>query len=452
MKTIFEPFRVKMVEPIKMTTSEQRAVILKEAGHNLFLVHSNDVIIDLLTDSGTGAMSSNQWAGVMTGDESYAGSPTFYRFEKTVQELTGYKHIIPTHQGRAAEKILFNLLPHSGKITISNSHFDTTRANIEFVGNKAIDIPCKEATDPSLEAPFKGNMDVDALQKLLKDHPSSDIAAVIMTITNNSRGAQPASLENIRQVSKLCRSAKVPFFIDACRFAENAYLIKTREPGQKDRTTREIAEDIFRLADGATMSGKKDGMANMGGFLALNDDQWAEKAKQLLILMEGFPTYGGLSGRDLEAFTIGILEALDEDYLKYRIRSIEYTVEKLKSAGVPMVLPAGGHAVYLDAAAFLSHIPKEQFPGVSLAGALYITGGIRTSEIGSLMFGKKDHVHSGPELVRLAFPRRSYTQSHTDYVCEVVIEVFKNRKSLKGLKLNYQGPFLRHFTARLVPV
>jgi tryptophanase len=450
-KTIIEPFRIKMVEPIRMTTRAEREEMLHRAGYNPFLLRAEDVIIDLLTDSGTGAMSSAQWAGIMEGDESYAGAKSFFRFKKVVQELTGAKHVIPTHQGRAAERILFSVVGGPGKLIPNNAHFDTTRANIEATGAVAQNLPTAEFSQPQLIAPFKGNMNIDGLKRFIDEHGSEKIPLVMTTITNNTGGGQPVSLENLRAVSKICRAARIPFFIDACRFAENAYFIKMREPGQEKRSVREISQEIFRLADGATMSGKKDGLVNMGGFLTLNDDTWAEAARNMLILTEGFPTYGGLSGRDLEAYAVGLEEVLNEDYLKYRIRSVQYTGEKLTAAGVPLVLPTGGHAVYIDAAAFLPHIPREQFPGQALACELYNAGGIRGCEIGSVMFGGTKP-YAGLELVRLALPRRVYTQSHMDYVCEIIIDVFKNRKSIRGMKMTYQAKALRHFTANFEPL
>jgi tryptophanase len=454
MKTIIEPFRIKMVEPIKLTTRQQRLKILEEAGFNLFLIKSDDVMIDLLTDSGTGAMSASQWGGVMIGDESYAGSPSFYRFKETVEDLTGFSHIIPTHQGRAAERILFNVVGGAGKFIPNNAHFDTTRANIEFVGSVAQDFPTDEAKITGTEAPFKGNMNTQALKKYILDKGPENIPLIMMTVTNNTGGGQPVSLANLRETSEICRSNKIPFFLDACRFAENAFFIKQREKGQESRSVKEICQEMFRLADGATMSGKKDGLVNMGGFLALNNNSWAEQARNLLILTEGFPTYGGLSGRDLEAYAIGLKEVLDEDYLKYRIRSVQYTGEKLTAAGVPIMLPTGGHAVYIDALNFLPEIPREHLPGQALACELFLSGGIRGCEIGTVMFGKSktNEPYQGLELVRLALPRRVYTQSHMDYVCEIIIDVFKNRKNISGFNITYEAPTLRHFTARFKPL
>lgn len=453
MATIIEPFRIKSVEPLNFTTQEERREILKNAHHNLFLVHSDHVLIDLLTDSGTAAMSAKQWAGIMVGDESYAGSPSFFRFEAMTRKITGYKHIIPTHQGRAAEKILFSLLGGNGKYFVSNTHFDTTRGNIEYSGAEAVDFLTEAGKTPQLIADFKGNMDTVALEAFIQEKGAANIPLCIMTITNNSGGGQPVSMENIRETAALCRKYGIRFFIDACRFAENSYFIKLREKGYADKSVLEIAQETFALADGCTMSAKKDALVNTGGFLALGDDELALEAKNLLIITEGFPTYGGLAGRDLEAIAQGLEEVLDEDYLRYRLRSIEYMGEKLSAAGVPMILPTGGHAIYLDANAFLPQIPAKELPGVALANALYLEGGIRGVEIGSLMFGKYDadggHVAPPMELVRLAIPRRVYTQSHIDYVCEVIIAVFGKREQYSGYHINYQAPLLRHFTAQL---
>ncbi len=450
--TIIEPFRIKTVEPIHFTTWEHRTEALAAAGHNLFLLRGDDVLIDLLTDSGTGAMSSYQWAGMMQGDESYAGARSFYRFEETVRRLTGFKHVIPTHQGRAAERILFGNVCKPGFVVPNNTHFDTTRANVEYRGAQALDLPCAEAHQPALIAPFKGNMDVEALQRTLAELGRARVPLVMLTITNNSGGGQPVSMANIRAVSAICRAQGVPFFLDACRFAENALFIKLREPGYADKTPTEIAREIFSYADGCTMSAKKDGMANIGGFLALNDDALAQRCKDMLILTEGFPTYGGLAGYDLEAIAVGLEEVLHEDYLRYRLRSIAYLGEKLDAAGVPFMKPTGGHALYLDAAALLHHIPAAQYPAQALAVALYQEGGIRSVEIGSVMFGR---VHTDGseepaalELVRLAFPRRVYTQSHVDYVAEVITYVARQAPALRGMRILWQPPHLRHFTAR----
>jgi tryptophanase len=457
MKTIIEPFRIKTVEPLRVTTRAERERILADAGCNLFNVRAEDVLIDLLTDSGTSAMSARQWAGLIDGDESYAGARSFYRFERTVRELTGFKHIIPTHQGRASEKILFEILGGPGKVIPNNTHFDTTRANIEISGAEAADLPVKEALDPSLIRDFKGNMDITALERLLKQHGPARIPLVMMTVTNNSCAGQPVSMGCIRRVSELSRSYGIPFFIDACRFAENAWFIKQREPGCKGRSVKQLAQEMFSYADGCTMSGKKDGLVNIGGFLAMNDDALAQKARNILIVTEGFPTYGGLAGRDLEAFAQGLEEVVDEDYLKYRVRSVAYVVEKLDALGVPVFKPAGGHAIYLDAAAFLPHVPAREYPGQALACALYLEGGIRACEIGSVMFGRDDpgtgeFQPARLEMVRLAIPRRVCTQSHMDYVVECVGEVFARRDAIRGVRIAWEPPILRHFTARFEPL
>lgn len=453
MQTIIEPFKIKSVEPIHFTTKEQRINLLKEAHFNSFLLKSDDVIIDLLTDSGTSAMSSNQWAGIMQGDESYAGSPSFFRFEVQVQKITGMPIVIPTHQGRAAEKILFSILGGKGKYFVSNTLFDTTRANIEFSGAEGVDLLCEEGKHISTPASFKGNMDTDALRKFIIEKGAENIPLCIVTVTNNSGGGQPVSMENVREVRKICTDFGVPLFIDACRFAENCYFIKLREKGYENKSIPEIVSELFSYGDGCTMSAKKDAFANIGGFLAMHDKNLAQRCRNLLVITEGFPTYGGLAGRDLEAIAIGLEEVMDENYLHYRIRSIEYITEKLVNAGVPVMQPGGGHAVYLDAKEFLSHIPVNQYPGQALVGALYIEGGIRGVEIGSLMFGKYDDNHNlmpAPmELVRLAIPRRVYTQSHIDYVSEVIIEVYNKRKEIVGLKIVEEAPMLRHFTAKL---
>ena len=456
MHTIIEPFRIKSVEPIYFNSKEERIRILEDAFYNPFLIHSNDVLIDLLTDSGTSAMSSNQWGGIMRGDESYAGSPSFFRFQKAVQDITGMPLVIPTHQGRASEKILFSILGGKGKYFISNTFFDTTRANIEFSGAEAIDLLCEEGKFPSVPAPFKGNLDTELLKQCIIEKGAANIPLCMLTITNNSGGGQPVSMQNIQEVKKICSEYKIPLFIDACRFAENAWFIKIREKGYADTPVPEIVKEIFSYADGCTMSAKKDAFANIGGFLAMHDADLAQLCRNLLVITEGFPTYGGLAGRDLEAIAIGLQEVMDEHYLEYRIRSIEYLTEKLMAAGVPVMQPAGGHAVYLDAKQFLSHIPVDQYPGEALVGALYIEGGIRSVEIGSLMFGKYadsgELIPAALELVRLAIPRRVYTQSHIDYVAEVIIEVFKNRKNIKGLRIIEESPVLRHFTVKLTPV
>lgn len=456
MKTIIEPFRIKSVEPIYFNTTKQRTKLIKNAHYNPFLLKSEDVMIDLLTDSGTSAMSSEQWAGIMRGDESYAGSPSFLRFEKTVREITGMPNIIPTHQGRAAEKIIFSILGGKGKYFIANTLFDTTRANIEFSGATGIDLLCDEGKHPTIAAPFKGNMDTKALRAEITQKGAENIPMVIITVTNNSGGGQPVSMHNIKEVKKICTEFNIPFFIDACRFAENSYFIKMREPGYQTKSVQEIAFEMFSMADGCTMSAKKDAFANIGGFLAMHDSELATKCRNVLIITEGFPTYGGLAGRDLEAISIGLKEVMSEDYLHYRIRSMEYLTEKLAEAGVPVMQPAGGHAVYLDAKQFLNHIPVDQYPGQALACALFVAGGIRSCEIGSLMFGKYDIdgklIPAQLELVRLAIPRRVYTQSHIDYVAEVIIEVFQNRGALKGMKIMEEAKLLRHFTAKLEPL
>lgn len=456
MKTIIEPFKIKSVEPISFTTKEERVSILQQAYYNPFLIRAEDVIIDLLTDSGTSAMSSSQWAGIMMGDESYAGSKSFFHFEKTVKKITGMKHIIPTHQGRAAEKILFSILGGKGKYFVSNTLFDTTRANIEFSGAEGVDFICEEGKHPEIPAPFKGNMDTVSLNQFIREKGAENIPLCILTITNNSGGGQPVSMANIREVRKICREHHIPLFIDACRFAENAYFIKLREEGYSGKSVPEIAEEMFSYADGATMSAKKDAFANIGGFLAMHDDELAAQCRNLLVITEGFPTYGGLAGRDLEAIAIGLEEVMDEHYLKYRIQSIEYLSKKLIYAGVPVMQPAGGHAVYLDAKSFLNHVPVEQYPGQALVGALYVEGGIRSVEIGSLMFGKygaNGQLIPAPlELVRLAIPRRVYTQSHIDYVAEVIIDVYEKKSEIKGFKILEEPPMLRHFTAKLAPV
>jgi tyrosine phenol-lyase len=441
---IIEPFRIKSVEPIRWTTRAQREQMLKAAAYNLFLLSADDVLIDLLTDSGTGAMSTYQWAGIMEGDESYAGSRSYTHFRDSIQEIFGYKHVIPTHQGRAAERILFHCMVKKGDVVPNNTHFDTTRANLENAGGEAMDLVIAEGKQPSVIHPFKGNMDVAALEETIARVGRERIPLVMLTVTNNSGGGQPVSMENARAVSKVCGKHGIPLYFDACRFAENAYFIKTREPGYANKTPKQIAQEMFALGDGCTMSAKKDGMANIGGFLCTNDDLLAQQEKDLLILTEGYPTYGGLAGRDLEAIAIGIQEACDEDYLKYRIASTAYLGNHLHEEDVPIVMPPGGHAIYLDAAAFLPHIPKEEFPGVALGGELYLEGGIRSVEIGSLMFGAAAKM----ELVRLAIPRRTYTQSHIDYVIEAILAVWHKRESIRGLKLTYEPKVLRHFTAR----
>lgn len=452
MKTIIEPFKIKSVEPIRFTTKEERTGIIKKAGYNPFLIHADDVLIDLLTDSGTAAMSSKQWAGIMDGDESYAGSKSFYRFEEAVQKITGKKYIIPTHQGRAAEKILFFITGGKGKFIPNNTHFDTTRANIEFTGAEATDLLNETGKHPEIRADFKGDMDVEKLKMFITEKGAENIPLVMLTVTNNSGGGQPVSMRNIKEVKEVCKKFGIPLFLDACRFAENAYFIKLREKGYESKTPLEIAQEMFSFADGVTMSAKKDGIANIGGFLALNDDDLATQCRNLLIVTEGFPTYGGLAGRDLEAVAQGLEEVLDEHYLQYRIKSTAYLGEKLAAEGVPIIEPPGGHAIYIDAKRFLPNVPPEQFPGQSIVAELFIEGGIRAVEIGSVMFGKYDKkgklIPPPMELVRLAIPRRVYTQSHIDYVLEVIIEVFKRRESLKGYKIIYEAPMLRHFTAK----
>lgn len=445
--TIIEPFRIKSVEPIRCTSRAERERLLRAAHYNLFLLHSDDVLIDLLTDSGTGAMSNAQWAAVMRGDESYAGSPSFDRFRDSVQSIFGYKHVIPTHQGRAAERILFGTMCKKGDVVPNNTHFDTTRANIEFTGAEAVDLPTPESREPGHHYPFKGNMDVEALEQLIVRTGRERIPLVMLTITNNSGGGQPVSMENARAVAAVCRRHGIPFYFDACRFAENAWFIKTREPGFAQKTPLQIAQEMFALGDGCTMSAKKDGMANIGGFLCTNDDALAQQERDLLILTEGYPTYGGLAGRDLDAVAVGLQEALQEDYLNYRIASIAYLGNHISAQGVPIVQPPGGHAIYLDARAFLPHVPPEQFPGVALANELYLEGGIRSVEIGTLMFAKSARM----DLVRLAIPRRVYTQSHIDYVVEVILEVWNRRRQIVGMQLMEEAPFLRHFTAKLLP-
>lgn len=448
MKTIIEPFRIKSVEPIRLTTRDERESILRAASFNPFLIAARDVIIDLLTDSGTGAMSAEQWAGVMRADESYAGADSFFRFRDTLRSITGFEHILPTHQGRASERILFELLGGAGLIVPNNAHFDTTRANVEHSGAKAVNLPIPEAADPRSRHPFKGNMDVAALDALLREHGRDKVPVVMLTITNNSGGGQPVSLQNIRDVRAVCDRFRVPLFLDACRFAENAWFIRSREPGQHDRSVRDIAREMFDLADGATISAKKDGMVNIGGVLLIRDRALFERASNLLILTEGYVTYGGLSGRDLEAMAQGFNEVLEHDYLAYRIRSTEYLGEKLLAAGVQIVEPPGGHAIYIDARHFCPHIPPAQFPGQAVVCGLYRVGGIRSCEIGSVMFGGPGRPAPAMELVRLAIPRRVYTQSHIDYVAEAAGELYAQRKELRGLRMTEAPEVLRHFTAK----
>jgi tryptophanase len=456
MKTIIEPFRIKAVEPLRMTSREERGQILAAAEWNLFRVRAEDILIDFLTDSGTGAMSSEQWAAIMRGDESYAGARSWFRFEERVTELTGFRHVIPTHQGRAAERILFACLGVRGKVVVSNTHFDTTRANVEYQGGRALDIPIPEALRPSEVHPFKGNIDLQRLEDLLGGS-EGEVACVIFTITNNSGGGQPASMENLEAASTMCRERGVPFYLDACRFAENAYFVKIREDGYGDRSVESIAREMFRLADGATFSAKKDGLVNIGGFLASNDERLARQEEELLILTEGFPTYGGLAGRDLDAIAVGMREVVEEDYLQYRLASTRYLGEGLLEAGIPIVRPPGGHAVYIDGGSFLPHIPPTEFPGHAVACAFYEEGGVRGCEIGTLMFGGSDPATgqertAALELYRMAIPRRTYTQSHVDYVLEVAREVVRRKDSLRGFRIVEETPHLRHFTARLAPL
>jgi len=455
-RTIIEPFRIHSTQAISSTTPEQREAALKRAGYNLFGLHGDEVLIDLLTDSGTGAMSSKQWAAMMDGDESYAGSRSFYRFQDVVRALTGFGEVIPTHQGRAAERILFATLVKPGQVVPNNTHFDTTRANIEYCGAEARDLVIAEGRVPATKHPFKGNMDVAALEATIRDAGRERVPLVMVTVTNNSGGGQPVSVANLRAVREICTRHGIPLYLDACRFAENAYFIKLREPGYERATPREIAGVMFALADGCTMSAKKDGLANIGGFLAMHDAAVAAACRNLLILTEGFPTYGGLAGYDLEAVATGLDEVLEEEYLKYRLRSTAYLAEKAEQAGVPIVQPPGGHAVYLDAKTLLPHIPPAQYPAQALAVELYRVGGVRGVEIGSVMFGKRlpdgRETPAAMELVRLAVPRRTYTQSHVDYVAEVIAEVARGKRDLRGYRMVEQGPWLRHFTARFEPV
>jgi tryptophanase len=455
MHTIIEPFRIKSVEPIEMSTAEQREEWIAEAGYNLFKLPAQRVLIDLLTDSGTAAMSAAQWAAMMAGDESYAGARSWYRFEETVRRVFGFAHVVPTHQGRAAERILFSCTVGAGDVVPNNGHFDTTRANIEYLGGEALDLPCAEAADLTTDSPFKGDLDVQALEKLLIARADA-VPLVMLTITNNSAGGQPVSMANIRAVAELARRFGKPFYIDACRFAENAWLIKQREPGYADRPVPEIVREMFSYADGCTMSAKKDALVNIGGFLCTRDPSLAAREKDLLILTEGFPTYGGLAGRDLDAIAVGLDEVLAEDYLRYRIISTAYVVDHLHRAGVPVLRPAGGHAVYLDAGRFLPHIPPLEYPGQSLAIELYRHAGIRGVEIGTVMAGRDPTTHeerpAAHELVRLALPRRVYTQSHMDYVVEATLEVFGHKESLHGYRITDEPPFLRHFSATFAPL
>lgn len=454
-KTIIEPFRIKSVEPIYMTTAEEREQLIQDAHYNPFLLHSKDVIIDLLTDSGTSAMSSYQWGAMMKGDESYAGASSFQKLEKEIQDLTGFPFILPTHQGRAAERILYSYLGGKGKTFISNTHFDTTRANVEFSGAEAIDLPTPLAKDHDSSYHFKGDMDIEALEERLKTN-ATNVGAVIMTVTNNSGGGQPVSMENTKQVAEICKKYDVLFVLDCARIAENSYFIRHFEKGFENTSYRDIAKQMFRLADGAIMSAKKDALVNMGGFLAVKDKELADACTNLLIITEGFVTYGGLAGRDMEAIAIGLGEVFEDDYLTYRITSTKYLGEHIRTAGIPVIYPIGGHAVYIDAAKLYPHIPAHEYPGQALVCELYKIGGVRAVEIGSVMFGKYDEngklIPAPSELVRLAIPRRVYTQSHIDYVIEVFEEVLKNAKQTKGLKITKEPEFLRHFTAHFEPL
>lgn len=448
MKTIIEPFRIKSVEPLRHTTREERERYLQEAGYNLFLIEADNILIDLLTDSGTSAMSTEQWAALMRGDESYAGSRSFFRLKRVVSDLTGFRHIIPAHQGRAAERILFTVVCKPGNVVPSNTHFDTTRANVEFTGARAVDLPIPEAADTQARLDFKGNMDVDALRALIAKEGAANIPLVMLTVTNNSGGGQPVSLANIAAVKAACAEHGIPFYLDACRFAENAWFIREREPGYADWSPKQIAQKMFSYADGCTFSAKKDAFANIGGLLCTNDDRVAQLETNLLILTEGFPTYGGLAGRDLEAIAVGLEEILDPDYLRYRIISTGYLGRHIADHGVPIVEPPGGHAIYIDAARMLPHIPAAQFPGQALSVELYRHAGIRSVEIGSVMFGAA----ARHELLRLAIPRRVYTQSHIDYVVEAILEVNARKQEIRGMEIVEAPPFLRHFSARFRPL
>ncbi len=447
-RTIIEPFRIKVVQPLRFTTREEREDLLRRAHYNPFYLHAGDVLIDLLTDSGTSAMSNEQWAGMMRGDESYAGSESFFRFEAEVKDLTGFRHVIPTHQGRAAERILFSLLGGKGMTTIANTHFDTTRANVEQSGARCVDCPSPESRRLTEAAPFKGNLDLDAVEREIANAGERKVEAIIVTVTNNSGGGQPVSLANLRAVRQVCDRHGIPLVLDACRFAENAWFIRDREPGQEGRTLREIAQEMFRLADISTFSAKKDGLVNMGGFLAMNDDALAARARSVLILTEGFPTYGGLAGRDLEAIAVGLREVVRDEYMAYRIASVRYLCHGLKERGAPVIEPPGGHAAYVDAKATLPHIPKEFLAGQALVNALYLAGGVRAVEIGTVMFGAA----AQHELVRLAMPRRVYTQSHVDYVLEVFADLLAERDRVPGYRITWEPPYLRHFTAHFEPV
>ncbi len=457
MEQLFEPFKIKVVEPIKRTTREERDRLLREGGLNVFNLPAESILIDLLTDSGTSAMSDNQWAGMMLGDESYAGSRNYFHLEETVRRIFGFKHVIPTHQGRSAENLLFSVTVSKGKVVPNNNHFDTTRANVLHNGGIPLDLVIDEGRDPHVVHPFKGNMDLAKLEQVIGTYGPENIPLCMITVTNNSGGGQPVSMENIRQTKQLLSRYGIPLFFDACRFAENCYFIKEREPGYQDKSIAAIAQEMFSYGDGCTMSAKKDGLVNIGGFLGMNDDGLCEKVSNLLILVEGFTTYGGLAGRDLEAIARGLEEVLDEDYLRFRVGQVRYLGELLDKAGVPILKPVGGHAVYVNAREFLPHIPPAQFPGQALVVALYREFGIRAVEIGSLMFAEKDPVtgeerHPPLELVRLAVPRRVYTTMHMNYVAEALISLYQRRESIKGLRLVYEAPLLRHFTARLEEV
>ncbi len=456
MRTLTEPFKIKMVEPLKVTTEEYRLKALKMAEYNPFLLRAEDVFVDLLTDSGTGAMSDKQWSGIMMGDESYAGARSWEHLKSVVQSLTGMEYILPAHQGRAAERILYSTIGGSDKTFISNTHFDTTRANIEYTGAEAIDIVCKEADDVASFEPFKGNIDLVKLEQLIKERTPDSIAAVVMTVTNNSSGGQPVSMANMKAVRNICDKHHLMMVIDGCRIAENSYFVKQREKGYENKSYNEIAHEMLNLGDAFIMSAKKDGLVNMGGLLTLKDKELAVKCQNLLIISEGFTTYGGLSGRDMEALAIGLTEVFDEDYLNYRIKSTAYLGEKLKEKGVPVVWPIGGHAVYIDAKKLYNQIPVEEYPGQTLVADLYLKGGIRTVEIGSVMFGKYDEqgklIPAANELVRLAIPRRVYTQSHIDYVLDVFDDILEMKNRKNGYKITYEPPFLRHFTAHFKPI
>jgi tryptophanase len=448
LRTIIEPFRIKSVEPLRQTTVQERSRLIAEAGYNLFLLRANDILIDLLTDSGTSAMSTEQWAGMMRGDESYAGSESYFRLKSAAEALMGFKHVIPAHQGRAAERILFSVLCKPGHIVPNNTHFDTTRANVEFTGAQAVDLLKSEARDTQTQLPFKGDMDTEALERLIQENGRERIPLVMVTVTNNSGGGQPVSMANLEQVREITRRHGIPLYLDACRFAENAWFIHEREPGYADWSARDIARKMFSLSDGCTFSAKKDAFANIGGLLCTNDDRLAQQEKDLLILTEGFPTYGGLAGRDLEAIAVGLQEILDPYYLAYRVASTAYLGRHIADHGVPIVEPPGGHAIYIDAARMLPHIPRNQFPAQALAVELYRHAGIRSVEIGSVMFGE----HAQNELLRLAIPRRVYTQSHIDYVVEAILEVNDKKAALRGYEIVSQPQFLRHFSCRFRPL